>query len=224
VALSPATVLTPGAVEAPVSLVRATARAVLIGAVGLTVALAIGLLGLKLAGWQTLTVLTGSMRPLITPGQAIVVSPMAASEIAPGQVITFRRPNASGGTVTHRVQRVQRLQDGRLSVTTQGDANPAGETWQIAGNGQVGLHRASLPAAGGAIGAVVAGSGRPYLLGGTVLLGAVLVLGWIWWPERREEDEEDRDPPSSRSPFSHLASSDPPFSPPSPDSRPAPDR
>lgn len=197
-ALAPATVLTPGAVEAPASLARVAARALLVGVVGLTVALAVGLLALKLAGWQTLTVLTGSMRPLIAPGQAIVVSPMPASKIAPGQVITFRRPNASGGTVTHRVQRVQRLSDGRLSVTTRGDANPVGETWQIAPDGQVGRHRASLPAAGGAIGNVVAGPGRPYLLGGTVLLGTVLVLTWIWWPEqRRREDDDDLGPPTS---------------------------
>lgn len=192
-ALAPATVLTPGAFDAPVSVARATGRALLVGVVGLLVTLALGLLGLKLAGWQTLTVLTGSMRPLIDPGQAIVVSPMAVSEIAPGQVITFRRPNGPG-TMTHRVQRIERLPDGRLSVTTRGDANPVGETWQIRADGQVGRHRASLPAAGGAVGTVVAGPGRPYLLGGTVLVGTLLVLAWIWWPESDRED--DADPPT----------------------------
>lgn len=188
-ALAPATVLTPGAVPAPTSLARATARAVVVGLAGVTVALALVLLGLKLSGWQTLTVLTGSMRPGIVPGQAIVVSPMAASRIAPGQVITFRRPNATG-TTTHRVQRVERLADGRLSVTTKGDANPVGETWQIRADGRVGLHRATLPPVGGAIGGVVAGPGRPYLLGGTVLLGTLLVLFWIWWPDARSDDDD----------------------------------
>lgn len=193
--LAPATVLTPGAVPAPTSLVRAVARAVVVGVAGVVVALALMLLGLKLAGWQTLTVLTGSMRPSIAPGQAIVVSPMAASEITPGQVITFRRPQATG-TVTHRAQRVERLADGRLSVTTKGDANPVGETWQIRADGRVGLHRATLPPAGGTIGGVVAGPGRPYLLGATVLLGTVLVLFWIWWPVRSPEDA----PPAPRLP------------------------
>lgn len=187
-AFSPATVLSPGVVDAPTSPVRAVAHAGLVGVVGVAVVLALAVLGLKLAGWQMLTVLTGSMRPLIDPGQAIVVSPMAATEIVPGQVITFRRPNAPG-TTTHRVERVRRLEDGRLSVTTRGDANPAGETWQIRPEGQVGRHRASLPAAGGAIGAVVAGPGRPYLLGATVVLGTLLVLFWIWWPEPRRDDD-----------------------------------
>lgn len=197
-ALAPATVLTPGAVPAPTSLARATARAVVVGLAGVAVALALVLLGLKLSGWQTLTVLTGSMRPGIVPGQAIVVSPMAASEIAPGQVITFRRPHATTGTVTHRVQRVERLTDGRLSVTTKGDANPVGETWQIRGDGRVGLHRATLPPVGGSIGNVVAGPGRPYLLGATVLLGTVLVLFWIWWPAPARGDDDPRppDPPA----------------------------
>lgn len=183
-ALAPATVLTPGAAPAPTSVARATGRAFVVVLAGCAVALALGVLGLKLAGWQTLTVLTGSMRPSIAPGQSIVVSPMRAAEIAPGQVITFRRPQATG-TVTHRVQRLEWLADGRLSVTTKGDANPVGETWQIGADGRVGRHRATLPAAGGAIGSVVAGPGRPYLLGATVVLGTLLVLFWIWWPAPR---------------------------------------
>lgn len=195
-ALAPATVLTPGAVPAPTSLARATARAVVVGLVAITVVLALGLFGLKLAGWQTLTVLTGSMRPSIVPGQSILVSPMPASEVAPGQVITFRRPLATG-TTTHRVQHVERLPDGRLSVTTRGDANPVGETWQIRADGRVGRLRATLPAVGGAIGSVVAGPGRPYLLGTTILLGTVLVLLWIWAPAPRRPEG---DPPTGSPP------------------------
>ncbi len=185
-ALVPATVLTPGLTDPPVSLARATARALLVGGAVVVVALAVVLLAAKVGGWQTLTVLTGSMRPAIAPGQAIVVSPMTAREIAPGQVITFRRPNATG-TVTHRVEGVRRLDDGRLSVTTRGDANPASETWQIPPDGQVGRLRATLPAVGGTIGSFVAGPRRPYLLATTVLLGTTLVLFWIWRPEPRRE-------------------------------------
>lgn len=193
-ALAPATVLTPGATPAPTSLARAAARVVAVVLAVAVVALALVLLGLKLAGWQTLTVLTGSMRPSIAPGQSIVVSPMPAAEIVPGQVITFRRPQSTG-TVTHRVQRIERRPDGRLSVTTKGDANPAGETWQIRAGGRVGRLRATLPAVGGAIGSVVAGPGRPYLLGAAVLIGTVLVLLWIWWPAPRgPEDGAPTDP------------------------------
>jgi signal peptidase len=198
VAIAPATVLTPGTVDVPATSFRLAGRAVPGAIVGLLVVLALVLLALKLAGWQTLTVLTGSMRPTIDPGQAIVVSPIPASAIEPGQVITFRRPDGPG-TLTHRVRRVERWTDGRLSVTTQGDANPVGETWQIAANGRVGQHRATLPAAGGAIGNVVAGKGRPYLLASTVLVGTVLVLIWIWWPQpRRPADDERPSTPSSR--------------------------
>lgn len=182
--ISPATVLSPGAVDAPASPARLLLRGGFVVATCVGVGLAVALLILKVAGWQILTVLTGSMRPMIEPGQAVVVSPLRASAIRPGQVITFRRPQATG-TVTHRVRRVSPLPDGRLNVTTKGDANPVGETWQIAADGRVGELRTALPAVGGSIGSVVTGPRRPYLVGGTVVIGLALVLFWIWAPEPR---------------------------------------
>lgn len=180
--LAPATVLSPGVAVPQPSIVRAVARTVLVVVVMVAVGLAVGLLGLKLAGWQVLNVLTGSMRPTIVPGQVVVVSPEAATAIRPGQIVTFRRPSGSG-TLTHRVARAQPQANGEIQVTTKGDANVGTETWRIPANGTVGVHRATLPAFGGAIGGLVAGHGRPYFVGGVAVIATLLVLAWIWLPE-----------------------------------------
>lgn len=198
VSVSPATILSSGVAPPTPSAVRLLRRAALAVVTVTVVAAAVALLALKLAGWQALTVLTGSMRPTIAPGQVIVVSPVAIREVRPGDVITFTRPNGRG-TLTHRVERIALVSDGRFQVTTRGDANQAGETWRITADGTVGRHRATLPALGGALSAVVAGSGRPYLVAGTVLVGLILVLRWIWLPERAPQRSADGSAPDPES-------------------------
>lgn len=174
-------------VSPPQGALRLLARALLAAVLLVAVLLAVGLLVLKLTGWQALTVLTGSMRPAIAPGQVVLVSPESASAMRPGQIVTYHRPGLAG-TVTHRVRSVRPAPQGRLRVTTRGDANRGAETWLIPASGTVGRHRATLPPLGGAIGLLVAGHGRPYFVGGVSLLGALLVLWWIWAPERPRRD------------------------------------
>ncbi|WP_210491335.1 signal peptidase I [Patulibacter sp. SYSU D01012] len=177
--LAPATVLTPELAPAAPSRWRAARRAGRVLAVTALVALGLLLAAFKLSGWQALTVLTGSMRPTIVPGQVVLVSPTPVAAVRPGQIVTFERPFGPG-TVTHRVQRVAAAPGGRLSVTTKGDANPAPETWQIPATGTVGRLRAVLPDAGGSLALLVAGRGRPYFVGGVTALAALLVVWFIW--------------------------------------------
>lgn len=188
--LTPATVLSPDLALAPPSRRRGIRRvAHVLVLVGVAV-VAVLLVAFKASGWQALTVLTGSMRPTIVPGQVVLVSPTPVTAVRPGQVVTFDRPFGPG-TVTHRVRRIAPAPGGRLSVTTQGDANPAPETWQIPATGTVGRLRAVLPAAGGSVALLVAGRGRPYFVGGVTALAALLVVWFIWRrdPESAEPDD-----------------------------------
>lgn len=191
--IPPATVLAPAVVAPPQGALRLLARALLAAVLLVAVLLAVGLLALKLSGWQALTVLTGSMRPAISPGQVVIVSPEPASAMRPGQIVTYHRPGLAG-TITHRVRAVAPAPGGRLRVTTRGDANDGAETWLIDASGTVGRHQATLPPLGGAIGLLVAGHGRPYFVGGVSLLGALIVLWWIWAPERSRRDPDPGDP------------------------------
>ncbi|MGX6448460.1 signal peptidase I [Patulibacter sp. S7RM1-6] len=184
-AVAPATVLSPEVAPAAAGPGATLPRVARWAAVAGLVTLAAVLLGLKLSGWQPLTVMTGSMRPTIAPGQVVVVTPMPATDLRPGQIVTFNAPNGDG-TFTHRVVRSVSGAGGELVVTTKGDANPAGERWRIAPTGTVGHVRAILPRAGGAIAALVAGPGRPRFVLGTTVVAALLVLWWIWGPDATE--------------------------------------
>jgi signal peptidase I len=101
--------------------------------------------------YRTLTVLTGSMRPHYGPGSLVVDTPVRASAVRPGDVITFHAPTPDRRVVTHRVVRV--LPDpagtGRPVVVTKGDANPVPDPWQARLEGATAWRaRAAVPFVG----------------------------------------------------------------------------
>jgi signal peptidase len=72
-------------------------------------------------GWHAYTVTSGSMAPLVEPGDVVVAAPVhAPARLKPGTVIVVRPFHAGGEPVTHRV--ITRLPDG--TYRTKGDANP----------------------------------------------------------------------------------------------------
>jgi signal peptidase I len=79
--------------------------------------------------WRPYTVLTGSMRPLIEPGDVVMDEPIKPMQARPGDVITFPEPEKAR-LVTHRVKSVT-AGDGRASFVTQGDANNTVERWEV---------------------------------------------------------------------------------------------
>lgn len=86
-------------------------------------------LGPRLAGYRTLTVLSGSMRPLYDPGDLIVVTPEPVDALRAGQVVSYRIPVGDHHVITHRVIRV--VSSGRRPVViTKGDANGAPDPWR----------------------------------------------------------------------------------------------
>jgi signal peptidase I len=67
-------------------------------------------------GWSPTLVTSGSMQPLVTPGDVVMIRPVSPRELTPNTVVLFRR---DGERILHRI--VEQLPDG--TFRTQGDAN-----------------------------------------------------------------------------------------------------
>lgn len=76
-------------------------------------------------------VLTSSMLPTYDPGDLLVTRPMDADRIRVGQVLVLPLPDSPGQRYVHRVTAVQADAEGRPVVRTQGDGNPAPDSWQL---------------------------------------------------------------------------------------------
>ncbi len=86
---------------------------------------AVALVGVRLAGIRTFTVLSGSMEPTYHVGSLIYVKKVDPTTIRPGQVITFMLDENT--VATHRVVEVVPDEDdpSTLRFRTKGDANDA---------------------------------------------------------------------------------------------------
>ena len=146
---------------------------------GVAVALAVAIAGPLVLGWRTLTVMSGSMQPTIHTGDAVVVRPVRADTVRPGDVVTFRDPGGTGRLITHRVRTV-RTTDAGVEVTTRGDANTATEQWRTPPRGQVGRVVYRLPTAGYVLAPTASRTGRLAFVAAPALLLALLVLSAIW--------------------------------------------
>lgn len=119
-----------------------------LSSVGVFAALAIGP---RTGHYQTLTMLTGSMRPQFPPGSVVVVTREPASSLRPGMVITFRAPTPDRQVFTHRVVSVDRS-GAHPVVVTKGDANPGIDPWQaVIADPYVWQARFAVPLLGDAI-------------------------------------------------------------------------
>lgn len=156
-----------------------------------TVVAVVAVLGLavgpRVAPYRTATMLTGSMSPLIDPGDVIVVVPVPVAEVAPGMILTFQAPPPDGRVVTHRVVSVEPTATGAVAVRTKGDANAEVDPWVAVLEGDTAWRlRRVVPELGSAIRFLRAPTVHAALLWG---LPAVLA-GWglvsLWRPTRRE--------------------------------------
>jgi len=153
-------------------------------AVLLAVLLFAGLaVGPHVAGYRTMTMLTGSMSPGIDPGDVIVGIPIPTSSVEPGMVISYHIPIDDRRLVTHRVLTVDTSPEGAVTVTTKGDANPAPDPWRATLKGDTAWQvTAVIPHLGHAIEAL-----RAPWISHTLVYGApALLAGWlllsIWRP------------------------------------------
>jgi signal peptidase I len=123
-------------------------------------------------GHPVLTVISGSMTPVIRTGDLIVdnpVTPEQASSLQPGQIISVREAPGSQKIITHRIVAVK-VGHGTVSYVTKGDANNAPDSTLRPAPDVVGVFRFAVPRGG----YVLAALHRPLVLG--LLLASPLLL------------------------------------------------
>jgi signal peptidase I len=165
--------------------------------------LALVLLGLlpNLGWYRTETVLSGSMKPYFSPGDIVVVTPEATSDVRVGQVISYHIPVGDHHVQSHRVIKVVRGGAHPL-VRTKGDANAAADPWTARLNGDTAWQvRAVVPKAGWAIVWLRTPAIRRLAIFAVPLLLAVLGLLRIWRTPGNDERDEVPDAPTRPAPL-----------------------
>jgi signal peptidase I len=127
------------------------------------------------------TVMTGSMRPAVDPGDVVVVQRIAPLDAHPGDIVTFRDPEGTGRLISHRVRGV-RVHDGRVDFQTRGDANTEGERWSVPAGGSIGRAAYRLPQLGYAAQDLGGGAWWLALLIVPILGLLILELVRVWRP------------------------------------------
>ena len=138
-------------------------------------------------GWQTTTVMTGSMEPAIQTGDLVVSRPIDAAELRPGQVVLVRDPDHPGRLRLHRLHTV----DGS-ELVTKGDANPEADSSPVPRSDVLGVGALRVPWIG--IPIQLARDGDAVALAATILGLAAVVAIALAPPTARGED----DPPKPR--------------------------
>ncbi len=93
----------------------------------------------SIAGYSFMRTLTGSMEPTIPVHSLVVVQQTDPSELAVGDIITFKSTNQAleGSLNTHRITQIDE-KNGQLSFHTKGDANAIEDTELVASGNIVG--------------------------------------------------------------------------------------
>jgi signal peptidase len=159
--------------------------------------LAFGVLavGPHLLGYRTMTMLTGSMAPVIDPGDVTIVTPLPVDEVEVGMIISYHVPIGDHHVVSHRVIGVEQGPDGTVTVETKGDANEAVDPWKAVLQGDTAYQvRAVVPALGHVLEALRTPVVSQALVYGapTLLAGWLLLSIWRPAPVERREDEDAR--------------------------------
>lgn len=155
------------------SLVTAARRVVDVAIVALILLVASGVVlgrGVPMSGRQTLIIGGRSMEPAIALGSAIVIEPVAPTDLVVGDVVTMKvGPRQS--VFTHRVTRILTL-EGVPHLETQGDANEAPDGATIPASAVIGRVAWSIPLAGFLLALLSVPIGVMFILG----LGVTLVV------------------------------------------------
>jgi signal peptidase len=147
-------------------------------------------IGPRLMGYQTTTMLTGSMAPLINPGDVVVTAPIHSSDLRAGDIITYSIPVEDRRVVTHRVTEVL-TGAGTTSVRTKGDANAGADPWTAQLQGDTVYRQvAVIPHLGDVIRTLREPAVRTALVYGAPALLVAGLLAAIW---RRKPDEAGAD-------------------------------
>jgi signal peptidase len=126
-------------------------------------------IGFRMADFHVQTVLSGSMRPTLSPGDLAITQGVPMGSLRVGDVIVFTPPTETQ-SVIHRIASRQ----GDV-ITTKGDANSVADPWHVTLQGATGYRLVFVvPYLGWLI------ELRSLALVGAGLIVAVLILLEIW--------------------------------------------
>jgi signal peptidase len=81
--------------------------------------------------WMVTPVLSGSMRPGLAVGGAVISQRVPVDSLAVREVIVFSDPLKPSEQIVHRIVRITKNSSGQLQFNTQGDANTVRDPWTI---------------------------------------------------------------------------------------------
>ena len=153
----------------------------------IVVALAIMLVGVRVAGIQVYTVLSGSMEPTYHTGSLIYVKSVDYTEIEAGQVITFMLDEDT--IATHRVVEVipDETDESVVRYRTKGDANEAEDGSLVHYKNVIGTPIFSIPYMGYVANYIQNPPGT-YV---AISAGAILLL-LVFLPDLFDQDKETK--------------------------------
>lgn len=123
-----------------------------------------------ITGWKALSVPTGSMRPVLTPGSLAIIHRVSPQDLKVGDIATYINPSNQTQTITHRIVDIQA--GNPISFTFRGDANPTRDPQQIVGGRIVGKLIFSVPA----IGNVASWAKRPLGLALFIIVPGLIII------------------------------------------------
>lgn len=170
-----------------VRFLRWFAEALMLGVIG---GVALLLLVPVAIGWRPYTVLTGSMRPGVQPGDVVMARPLAVTAAHVGDVITFSDPTREGVLVTHRVRSIGRGPT-TTNFETRGDANNTSERWAVATSERLGKVVFVLPKVGRVATFIRNPAGLLILVVLPVLGLGITTVRRIWAEDDDEDDHEE---------------------------------
>jgi signal peptidase len=168
----------PGARSAPLF-----ARACLTFALWVALGFGLGMAAIvtlpNLFGYQSLTVVSGSMVPTLGVGSIVIDEVIAPGDARPGDIVTFKDP-LHPRQLTHRLQKVRVVGD-TFYMTTLGDANDVPEHWSVPRPGDIGRVLVHIPKLGYARQWLGSRYARLGAMGLVLLLGALMLVD-LWRP------------------------------------------
>lgn len=141
-------------------------------------------IGPRTGAYRLQTVLSDSMRPHWQAGDVVLSTPIAARDLAAGDVITFTAPVDGRPSITHRIVSIEASGDDPV-IRTKGDANDAEDTWgaiRLDGQGTVYRVDRAIPKLG--LGLIWLQKPIVRLIATAIIpmLLLVLILWHIWKP------------------------------------------
>jgi signal peptidase I len=118
------------------SALRWALRSMVVATAGVFLLIAIGP---RLGLYQTVTVLSGSMRPAFTAGDLLVLRPERLTSVRTGQVLTYSIPIGDHHVESHRIVQVVSRRPYTI-IRTKGDANAARDPWTAVLRGRQAWH------------------------------------------------------------------------------------